>query len=107
VEKVIIEKSVIDYFDNLVFNLFDQDYFGFVESALDYVARILSFIQSDLPKKQHKKTPIELLKYGTYYTSYKANTSTTWYIFFETSKDKYVVRKILNNHLQEIQFLNL
>lgn len=106
-EKVIIEKSVLDYFDSLIFRLFEQNYFGFVDSALEYVAKILAFIERDLPKQPRKTSPLELQKFGSYYVSYKINANTTWYIFFETKNDKFFVRNILNNHLPEIQFLNL
>jgi hypothetical protein len=41
VEKVIFEKEVLDYFDDLVFALFKEEYFGFPESAQNYVDKIV------------------------------------------------------------------
>lgn len=106
-EKVIIEKPVLAYFDELIYRLFENGYFSYVESSLEYVSNILEFIQKYLPQKPHKKTPEELQHYGSYYTYFKANNTTTWYFFFETRNGKYIIRKILNNHLPEIGLLNL
>lgn len=106
-EKVIIEKSVMDYFNDLIFELFEEEYFGFVDSSLNYVDRILDFILKDLPEKPYKISPLNLMKEGSYYTFYKANNNTTWHIFFDTKGEKIIVRKILNNHQPEIRFMNL
>ncbi|MBA5629378.1 hypothetical protein [Moheibacter lacus] len=77
-EKVIIEKSVMDYFDDLIFKLFEEEYFSFVDFSLDYVGRILDFILNDLPDTPRKKSPQNLIQHGSFYTFYKANTATTW-----------------------------
>ncbi|MGB6082917.1 hypothetical protein [Moheibacter sp.] len=106
-EKVIIEKSVMDYFDGLIFKLFEEEYFGFLDASLNYVDKILDFLLRDLPDTPHKISPSELVSYGSYYTFHKANNTTTWFIFFEIKEDKFVVRKILNNHQPEIRFMNL
>lgn len=106
-EKIIIDKSVLDYFDNLIYRLFEDEYFSYLEISLEYVQRILDFILDDLPTKPPKKSPYNLIQYGTFYTFYKANETTTWYIFFEKKNNIYVIRKLLNNHQPETRFLNL
>jgi len=60
-EKVIIEKSVMDYFDGLIFKLFEEEYFGFLDASLNYVDKILDFLLKDLPDTPHKISPSELL----------------------------------------------
>lgn len=106
-EKVIIEKSVMDYFDDLIFKLFEEEYFGFLDASLNYVDKILDFLLKNLPDTPYKISPSKLVSYGRHYNFYKANDTTTWYIFFEIKDEKFVVRKILNNHQAEIRFMNL
>jgi hypothetical protein len=60
-EKVIIDKSVLDYFDDLIFRLFEDEYFSYLEISLEYVQRILDFILEDLPTKPPKKSPYNLI----------------------------------------------
>ncbi|OHT43242.1 hypothetical protein [Flavobacterium tructae] len=104
-EKVIFEKEVLDYFDDLVFALFKEEYFGFPESAQNYVDKIVVFIISDISSFPHKKTP-KLLQYlGSNYIFYKPNAETTWYIFFEKRNQNYLITGIVNNYSAEAKGL--
>lgn len=38
---------------------------------------------------------------------YKANNHTSWYIFFDQSEHKYLIKFITNNHTDFIQNFNL
>lgn len=105
-EKVIIlQKSVTDYLETLIFVLFEKEYFGFEETAQLYVSKIYNFIEKDLVKFPSKKTPPKLQKFGSNYAFYKANKTTTWYIFFETKNSRYLITHITNNHMAEASFL--
>lgn len=57
-------------------------------------------------KKESKQTPINLIELGSKYIFYKASQNTTWYIFFETSGNRYLVTFITNNYSEIIQFYN-
>ncbi len=97
-EKVIFAKTVLEYFDDLVYTLFEDEYFGFPESAQNYVNKIVDFVISSIFSFPHKQTP-KLLQYlGSNYIFYKANSRTTWYIFFEKRNQNYLVTGVLNNN---------
>jgi hypothetical protein len=81
-EKVIFKNAVLEYFDNLVYTLFKEEYFGFAESAQNYTDKIVNFIISDISGFLHKKAPKSLQYLGSNYIFYKPNTGTTWYVFF-------------------------
>lgn len=102
---VILQKDVIDFLENLIWVLFEKEYFGFEESAQTYVSRIYDFIEYELVKFPPKQTPRNLSRYGTKYVLYKANNRTTWYIFFENIENRYLVTYITNNHMEEASAL--
>jgi hypothetical protein len=100
-EKIIFENSVLEYFDNLVFTLFEKEYFGFAESAQEYVDKIVNFTVSGISSFPHKKSPHSLRYLGSNYIFYKTNFRTTWYIFFEKRNQNYLITGILNNYCLE------
>ncbi len=106
-EKVILQKEVLDFLEELIFKLFEKDYFGFEESAVEYVFNILYFAKKSIPNNNHKTSPFALQKFGSHYVTYQANNHTSWYIFFERNAEQYIVTGILNNHQPETRFLNL
>ena len=42
---------------------------------------------------------------GKKYIFYKANSRTTWYVFFESNENKILITGILNNHCEEAKWL--
>jgi hypothetical protein len=54
-EKGIMQPWVIDDLMELVMILFEKEYFGFLESAEEYVRIIVKFTYS-IPKQRRKKT---------------------------------------------------
>ena len=104
-EKIIFEKAVLEYFDDLVFALFEDEYFGFPDSAQNYVNKIVAFIVSSISSFPHKKTPKPLKYLGSEYIFYKPNARTTWYIFFEERNQNYLITGILNNYSEEVKEL--
>ena len=103
--KVVILPEVFDYMEDLMEILYRKEYFGFRESASEYVIDLLDNIKANLPKQQHKRAPERFAKYGEdlHYASFVKNKRTTWYAFFtkyeNESKDIiYLVRYIANNH---------
>jgi len=83
-EKIIVQylPEAEEYLNDLAFVLFQKDYFGFLESSFDYVDDIVDFIEYNLQIFPFKNTPENLLQLGSKYIFYKANNTTTWYIFF-------------------------
>lgn len=104
-EKIIFENSVLEYFDNLFFALFEEEYFGFPESAQNYIDKIVGFVISSISSFPHKKTPKSLQYLGLNYIFYKHNTRTTWYVFFEKRDQSYLITSIINNNSLEVSEL--
>lgn len=104
-EKIIYIQKVLDYFDDLIFTLFQKEYFSYYENAESYLIKIDSFIQNDIHTFPHKKTPKQLKHLGSNYIFYKSNSRTTWYIFFEKFNNNYLITGVLNNHCEEAKFI--
>ena len=102
---VLIQNNVLEYFDELIYTLFEDEYFGFVESSEDYINRIINFIKENYKTFPPKKSPTELQRYGSNYLFYKINPKTTWYIFFEKSDTIFIVTHIFNNHAVQARYL--
>lgn len=105
-KKIVISQRVILYLDKLVQNLYQNDYFSFLESAQQYVGNIYDFINKNLQTSRHYDSPENLKHLGSFYIFYKANKRTTWYVFFEKRHNHYLVTTILNNYCKEIKSLN-
>lgn len=97
-EKIVISNSIKNDLDNLIINLYKEEYFGFIESAEDYVSNILDFIYNipNLPFKECKNKIV-----GEFYCSYKHSRNTTWYATFDFKNEIYLVKSIANNHSKE------
>ena len=100
--KVNIDNYLENKLFDLVFTLYKKEYFGFIENSFEYVDKILDFIQS-IPFQKQKLTYNK--KFGTYYTSYKANNNTTWYLIFDKHEGNYFVNEITNNHCADYAFV--
>lgn len=103
--KVIFRRNVSDYLDELIFFLYEDEYFGFKESVKDYVQKIYDFIEYNLSIFPAKQTPEKLSSLGSEYIFYKANQNTTWYIFFERSDNRFMVTFITNSHSDLVKLL--
>jgi hypothetical protein len=99
--KIAFDPMVLDYLDELAFQLYKNEYFGFYETACEYVDKMVDDIISNIHLKPHKKAPQVFTKYGygmSYFT-YQPNKQTTWYIFFNENNNRYLIRFITNNHV--------
>ena len=103
--EVIFTPAVISYLDELVVILYKKQYFGFIESAEEYVDNIYDAVPERIKKSPHKKTPKSLEYLGSSYIFYKTNARTTWYAFFEKRNQNYLVTGILNNYCEEVKQL--
>ena len=104
--KVVVSPKVIEYLAKLVFILYQEGYFSYLDNSKRYVDELLSDIEKDLPEKRHRRAPKRYAKYGkdVHHASFKKNRRTTWYAFFtkyEADDDTiYLVRYIGNNHTE-------
>ena len=102
--QVIIFPNVLEYFGNLVTILYEKGYFGFEETALEYVTELYDDIITTLPVRPHRPAPPYFDRYGKNmeYAVFIKNKHTTWYVFFrvyqKNEEDIYQVRYIANNH---------
>lgn len=103
--KIIYTPDVIRSLDDLVVVLYKKEYFGFVESAENYVLDIYDTVPERLKKTTHKKTPNSIKHLGSNYIFYKTNSRTTWYIFFEKSGQNYLITGVINNNSVEVKEL--
>ena len=97
-EKIILSREIIIALEDLVDILLDDEYYGFLDSAEDYVNKIYDFIYS-IPNQPYKQTKNNLL--GIFYCCYKYSNRTTWYITFNKENETYLIKNIANNHSKE------
>jgi hypothetical protein len=94
-EKVKISPVVYDYLFELITVLYEEEYFGFLDSTKNYVDEIINFMYT-IPLQKSKLTKNK--RFGKYYCKYKHNSKTSWYIVFDVENDYFIVKFITNNH---------
>lgn len=103
--KIIFLPEVLEYFNELSTILYEKDYFGFEEDALNYVDELLHDIEENLNTSVQRPAPSYFDKHGARmsYATFRRNKSTQWYVFFSKyRKEKeiiYLIRHISNNHV--------
>lgn len=98
------QNNVLFFLDDLIYTLFENQYFGYVENSEEYVNKIVDFIKDSIEFSVKKNTPFELQNFGSNYIFFKVNARTTWYIFFEEKNGNYLITNILNNHCKEASY---
>ena len=99
--KIIFSPEVEEYLFELVKILYEKEYFGFRESAVQYVTELILEIRDGLGTSLKRIAP----KYGEnlHYASFRKNKTTQWFVFFSTYDNDgeiiYLVRYISNNHM--------
>lgn len=98
--KIIFDKVVEIYLNDLIDVLYDKEYFGQRASAYDYVGWIIDSIQQNISQMPYKAAPPYFSRYGKdmYYTVFKRSDTTQWYVFFNLEEDVFYIRYIGNNH---------
>ncbi|MBC7847337.1 MAG: hypothetical protein H7Y10_12690 [Flavobacterium sp.] len=103
--KVVFTPHVIDFLDDLVRILYKKEYFGFIETADEYVSKIYDAVPENIKLSPHRLSPKSLKYLGSRYIFYNSNNRTTWYIFFEKMNQNYLITGIINNHCEEAKQL--
>jgi len=99
--KIVIYSEEINLFiKELLVILFEKKYFGFPDSAKAYKDKLISYIEKYVGIIPGKNAPKYFDRYGNNlkYISYKANKTTTWYIFYQQRENVFLIRYITNNH---------
>jgi len=103
--KIIAIPKVQQYLESLKKILFENEYFGFEETAQKYVDDLFLDIKTNLPICLKKPVPPHFDRYGKdmYYAVFKKSKYTQWYVFFRIYKVEgeiiYQIRYISNNHV--------
>ena len=103
--KVIVLPEVRQYLSELMWILYDSDYFGFFESAENYVETLFEDIKTSLPNRQKRPATPYFQRYGKnlFYSVFRKSKHTQWYVFFNIYEERdekiYLVRHITNNHV--------
>lgn len=97
---IMYDPQVEIYLNELVDILYEKDYFGLKSYAYDYVGWIIDTIERDIESTPHKTAPLYFSRYGKdlFYSVFKRNKNTQWYVFFNLENDLYYIRYIGNNH---------
>ena len=106
-EKIVIyyKPEVEFYINNLIYLLYKDNYFIFLENAIAYKDKIIDFIEDNIVQFPCRKSPKELKNFGSHYIFYNSNARTTWYIFFEKMDNQFLVTFVTNNHSEEGKFI--
>ncbi|MES2240340.1 MAG: hypothetical protein V4497_08795 [Bacteroidota bacterium] len=103
--KIFYKAEVENYINELIYILYKENYFSYLENAIEYKDRIIDFIEQNIASFPSKTTPLALYHLGSKYIFYKSNQRTTWYIFFEKKENQYLITFITNNHTEIAKFL--
>jgi hypothetical protein len=102
VERAITFAEDVELFlDELLIILSERHYFSFWEDASLYVKRIVLYAVQYIGVLQGKNAPFYFNRYGSNlkYITYRANKTTSWYIFYQQQDNIYLIRHITNNHV--------
>lgn len=104
--RVVFQPEIFIYFIDLAETLYEKEYFGSEETAIQYADDLFDDININLSTKFRKPAPPYFERYGEnlYYSIFKRNKNTSWYVFFtiyQVNADEiiYYVRHISNNHM--------
>ncbi len=109
--KILIHPSLELSLIELIENLYEKEYFSYLENAEDYVDKIIFFIKNNISKRRSKEATNYFKRLTgekeLHYVFYRANKNTTWYIFFVMQNDIFLILHIANNHTDGHHILGL
>jgi hypothetical protein len=99
--KIIFSTEANVLLKELLLLLYAKGYFSFWNNAREYVKQIVYYIVQYAYILNNVRMPRLIFRYGSNlkYITYRANKTTTWYIFYQQQDDVYLVRHITNNHV--------
>jgi hypothetical protein len=98
--RVLYHQSVEDSLLELIEILYLKEYFGFYDSALNYVVELKNEIELSIDNLPKKKAPkyFNKFKENLSYITINKNKNTSWYVFFLSDKTTHYIYYIGNNH---------
>src|SRR5690606_4025388 len=103
--KILFLPEVEEYLFELIEILYYKEYFGFKESAINYVEELEHSIRVNLADKIKRPAPPYFNRYGKkmLYAVFEKNKATQWYVFFNVYQEQngqlvFLIRFISNNH---------
>ncbi len=103
--EVFYKPEVEKFINELVFILYKEDYFSFLENAIEYKDKLIDFIENNIQSFPFRFSPLPLYSFGSKYIFYRSNSRTTWYVFFEQKDNKYLITYVTNNHSELSKYL--
>lgn len=111
--QVLALPEVRSYFSELMQILYNEGYFSFEASAIEYVTDLFTDIEQNLPTKARKPAPVYFERYGKnlYYACFMKSKRTQWYVFFTIHTDSFsdtqtfLIKYVSNNHMVSQHFL--
>ena len=103
--KVLFSPEVRKYLKDVSLIMYENNYFGFLDSAEKYIDELFNDILKNLPNSLKRPAPEYFSKYGKdlLYSGFRKNKTTKWYVFFNLYEENgeliYLVRYISNNHV--------
>jgi len=103
--KIVFLPEALNYFNELSTILYENNYFGFEDSALKYVDDLFEEIKTTIHCQVKKPAPPYFDRFGKnmLYSAFRKNKTTEWYVFFNIYQDNeditLVIRYISNNHM--------
>lgn len=98
--------SVLKYFNDLIDTLFYENYFLYRDSAVEYVAKLIFYVENQIHKKKHNLCPLLVSVHGNYFVSFNLNAKTTWYFVFDKIDNRYLITYVFNNYSKEAKKIN-
>jgi hypothetical protein len=102
--KIFYKPDVELFLNELIFVLYKENYFSYLENAIGYKNKIIDFIEENIENFPYQNTPLPLYSLGSKYIFYKSNARTTWYVFFEKEENQILITYISNNHTEIANF---
>ena len=104
--EIVYAKEVELFLDELLIVLFEKGYFSFPDSAKSYVDRIIDYIEQNIGILPGRDAPLYFTRYAKNlkYITYRANKSTSWYVFYQQRAHIFLIRHITNNHVAAQHF---
>jgi hypothetical protein len=93
--EVIVSNYLISKLNDLETLLHKKGYFGFKESAIDYVNKIYDEIEA-IPNRKARKSKDK--KLGEFYVTYRPNRNTIYCIVFSKKGNSYYIEDLITNH---------
>jgi hypothetical protein len=99
--KIIFSTEAKIFLKELLLQLYTKGYFSFWNNAREYVKQIVYYIVQYIGVLPGKNAPPHFNRYSSNlkYITYRANKTTSWYIFYQQQDNVYLIRHITNNHV--------